>query len=184
VEKSQDKPIRKEVRTPSNSRGGTLKNLPSKSSSKDSPALRKSEQAKHNLTGKDRGLIEEGGNARPSKTRNSLRNTRTKKTNDKHSSSSRDSTPDQSRLLRSDSFTKDGPSGVVPDNEIPDVSLVRSSSFTKLHPGLPEELIPRITSESSDFTLDVDTSLDTSLLMKDTDEVRGNVEMKKNKPNA
>ena len=148
--------------------------LPRKSSG--SSALNKMDSPVVNNTEKD-GLKEEGGNARPMKARISgTGKTRVDKlaSHDKHSSSSRDSTPDRSPLLRSNSFTKDGPSGVVPETEIPNVStrLVRSSSFTKVHPELPEDMIPRITSESSDFTLDVDASLDTSLLMKDTEEVR------------
>ena len=142
-----------------------------RSSSNDPAALSKVDFAL-NVSAQDDGLKEEGGNARPAKTRSSVSGiSHLDKSQDKHFASSHDISPEQSRLLRSDSFTKDCPSGVVPEHEIPDASLVRSSSFTKLHPGLPSDMIPRITSESSEYSLDVDASLDTSLLMKDTDEV-------------
>ena len=163
-------------------RGGLLHTSPAPESKQPSVSRLSQEDAASNevqpplvnFTEKDKGnLKEDGGNARPTPLRKSLSG-KSPLSHDKHSSSSRDSSSDRSsHLLRSNSFTKDGPSGVVPVDEIPDVSrLIRSSSFTKLHPGLPEDMIPRITSESSEFSLDVNDSIDTSLLMKDTDEVR------------
>ena len=112
------------------------------------------------------GPSEVDGNTRPTRTPVHVSVKTAAKT--KCSSSSRDSSPTPT-FIRSNSFTKDKPSGVVPDSEIPHVRLNRCSSFTKSHPELPEEMIPRISSD--DGILDVDTSLDTSLLMKDTEVV-------------
>lgn len=107
-------------------------------------------------------LREKDGNSRPRRSRETLFG----RSRDRTSSSSSTDYEHSTELNK-----------VMPDDDTPDVSprsrLIRSSSFTKLHPGLPKEMIPHITSESSDYSLNVDTSLDTSLLMKDTNEVSG-----------